>query len=221
MMFDPENEEIENESHAASDPSAEADTPSDAHAETADQEAIDVNAEAPEDSETTENPAEQAEEAPEEVEPLQLQLIRLQADFENFRKRTTREKATCTQQSLEGLMDTVLPALDSFDLGLNTAGQQEANASVVEGFTMVHQQLMDAFRKYGLKGIECVGIEFDPERHEAVNRMASEDVATDHILYEVRRGYELGDKLLRASQVVVSTGSADAANDTAEETSDA
>jgi len=144
-----------------------------------------------------------------EPEPAQAQLLRLRADFDNYRKRTEREKAAWTQLANERLIESILPVLDTFDLGLADAEQQDAKQSVVEGFRMVQTMLHEALKKSSLQTVEAVGEPFDPNLHEAINRMPSDEVPADHVLFQSRRGYRLGDKLLRPAQVVVSTGSAD------------
>lgn len=152
-----------------------------------------------------------AEAPPPEPEPAQAQLLRLRADFDNYRKRTEREKGEWTVRANERLIESILPALDTFELGLADAEQNDAKQSVVEGFRMVQTMLLDTLQRSGLTPVDAVGQPFDPNQHEAINRMPSEEVAADHVLFQSRRGYVLGDKLIRPAQVVVSTGSADAA----------
>lgn len=166
--------------------------------------------------ETAEKTAEEAvleetaveEPAPkEEEEPIKIQLIRLQADFENFRKRTRREKEEWTQRSVGYVVEDLLPILDTFELGLANASNHEVQDGIIEGFRMVQDQLNNALGKHGLKPFEAEGEAFDPNLHEAVTHMPSADVPADHVMAQTRRGYMLGEKLLRPAQVVVSSGS--------------
>ena len=144
-----------------------------------------------------------------EAEPLQKQLLRLQADFDNYRKRTLREKQQVSQLALENLLSELLPVVDHFEMGLSTARQQEAEASVIDGFQMVYDQMLSTLKKFKLEPLEAEGAVFDPHKHEAATHIPSEEHAADIVIAQTRRGYMLGDKLLRAAQVVVSSGSSD------------
>jgi molecular chaperone GrpE len=156
-----------------------------------------------------EAPAESAAEASEEeAEPLQLQLLRLGADFDNFRKRTRREKEIWTQQAQERIVTELLSVVDHYELGLNNAEQHEAKKEVLDGFRMVHTQFLNVLNRFGVKAIDAETSVFDPALHEAVSFLNSDDKAENEIIAETRKGYTMGDKLLRAAQVVVSSGSA-------------
>lgn len=151
-----------------------------------------------------------------EVEPneeprdeLQGQLLRLQADFENFRKRTRREKEEWTQRSIERVCEDLLVVLDHFELGMQNAEKNDIQDGILQGFRMVQDQMLNALGKYGLQPIEAEGAVFDPNLHEAVTTMASPEVAADHVMAQTRKGYQLGEKLLRPAQVVVSSGASE------------
>lgn len=146
------------------------------------------------------------EKADAERERLQDRLLRLQADFENFRKRTVREKSHLYQAANEDLITELLPVLDHFELALGAANDQKAHDAVAEGVRLVKEQLLTALIKFGLKVIDTEEQQFDPNLHEAISHMPSETVPDHGIMHETRKGYLLGDKLLRASQVVVSSG---------------
>jgi molecular chaperone GrpE len=135
-------------------------------------------------------------------------LLRLQADFENFRKRALRERAEIALQANEGLMKELLPVLDHLDLALDAAVQHRAGGPVVEGFRLVSEQLLSALAKAGLAPVDAAGQEFDPHKHEAISHVVSETVPANHVVVQVRRGYLLGSRLLRPAQVVVSQGPA-------------
>jgi molecular chaperone GrpE len=146
-------------------------------------------------------------EAPvEEEESLRDQFVRLQADFANFRNRTQRERVELYQRANEDLLLEILPVLDHFELGLETAVKQEADPAVIEGFTLVLDQFKSALDRFKVKPIKAVGEVFDPHSHEALTHMPSEEYAEGICMNEVRKGYLVGEKLLRAAQVVVSSG---------------
>ena len=141
-----------------------------------------------------------------EGDPLAAQLLRLQADFENFRKRVSRERGEWFIRANEDLMRELLPALDHYEMGLDKARENEADKAVVEGFELIHGQITGALGKFGLKTIEIAGDPFDPHLHEAITYQPSASVPAEHVIEQTRRGYLLGDKLLRPAQVVVSSG---------------
>lgn len=143
-----------------------------------------------------------------ELETLKDRHVRLQADFDNFRKRTHRERMELQVRATEDLVEDLLPVLDNFEIGLRTAATQQAAGSVRDGFQMVYDQLLAVLRKVGVTPFEAVGA-FDPHVHEAVTHAPSAEHAADVIVAQLRRGYRLGDKLLRPAQVVVSSGPPD------------
>ena len=140
-----------------------------------------------------------------ETDALRDRLLRLQADFDNFRKRTQRERAELFLKANEDMLRDLLPVLDAFEKGLATAAQSSDKA-VHDGFQMVYDQLVAMTRKYGLTAIDAHESAFDPHHHEAVTHAPSTEYAEDQIIAQLRRGYKLGDRLIRAVQVVVSSG---------------
>ncbi|NLB66668.1 MAG: nucleotide exchange factor GrpE [Lentisphaerae bacterium] len=141
-------------------------------------------------------------------EPLQHQLLRLQADFDNFRKRTAREKQEWIQFASEQLARDILPVLDHFELGLSDSQKNGAGSAFVEGFQLIYNQFRTALEKNGIVGMEPEGELFDPNFHEAMTYMPSDTVPEGHVVTQTRRGYKIGAKLLRAAQVIVSSGPA-------------
>ena len=152
-------------------------------------------------------PAAEPQPSPEEV--LKDRLLRLQADFDNYRKRMDREKKDWIAFASEKLVLELLPVLDHFELGLADSAKNGAPAAFVEGFQLICSQLRAALEKAGVQAIDAEGAAFDPHVHEAITHLPSDDVPADHVVVQTRRGYKLGDKLLRAAQVVVSSGPAD------------
>lgn len=143
-----------------------------------------------------------------EEESYKVQLLRLRADFDNFRKRTRREKEEWTQRCLENLCNDLLTVLDHFDLGIDNYQGQEAQAEMLKGFEMVRGQLGTTLGKYGLSSVEVAEKdEFDPNEHEAITNLASPEVPEGAVVAMTRKGYRLGNRLLRPAQVVVSSGS--------------
>ena len=140
-----------------------------------------------------------------ELETLKDRHLRLQADFDNFRKRTQRERGDLQVRATEELVTELLPVLDHFEIGLRAAAGPAAGEAVRAGFQLVYDQLQAALRKFGLVPFEASG-PFDPRQHEAVAHAPSADQPADHIVTQTRRGYRLGEKLLRPAQVVVSSG---------------
>jgi len=147
--------------------------------------------------------------AEEEDESLRDQFVRLQADFANFRNRTQRERVELYQRANEDLLLELLPVLDHYEMGLQTAEQQETDPAVLDGFKLVYDQFKNVLDKFNLKPIDAVGEQFDPHRHEALTHMPSDEYPAEVCSNQVRRGYMFGDKLLRPAQVVVSSGPAE------------
>jgi len=165
----------------------------------------------PEDMPPPESPKDDAEGDVPEAETVPMsQFMRLQADFDNFRKRTQRERLDYSRQANEKLMEELLPVLDHFQLGLETARQHPTDKSVIEGLELVYNQMLGALARFGLTPVDADGEVFDPHHHEAITYMPSDEYPAEHVMTQTRRGYKLGNKLLRAAQVVVSSGPMDA-----------
>lgn len=148
-----------------------------------------------------------AEEKELDGEPALDELyIRLKADFENFRKRTFRERDQIYRRANEDLMTELLPVLDHIDLAFSAVDEHDAHSAFVEGFKLVSDQLLTALGKFGLKPLSAEEGDFDPHFHEAVSHLDSETVPENKIIAQVRKGYTLGERLLRPAQVVVSRG---------------
>jgi molecular chaperone GrpE len=141
-----------------------------------------------------------------EAEADRERLIRLQADFENFKKRTIRERNETYRRANEDIMEELLPVMDHMELALEAAAQHDADEAMVEGFRLVSEQLRATLGKFGLTPIDATDAEFDHNLHEAISHLPSPDVPENHVIAMTRRGYKLGDFLLRAAQVVVSSG---------------
>ncbi len=151
-------------------------------------------------------PESPAESTPTPEDLLKDRLLRLQADFDNFRKRIDRDKKDWIAFANEKLILELLPVLDHFELGLADSAKNGAAPAIVAGFQLVCTQLRTVLEKAGLQAIDAEGQPFDPNLHEAITHLPSDAVPEGHVATQTRRGYKLGDKLLRAAQVVVSAG---------------
>ncbi|MDA0348007.1 MAG: nucleotide exchange factor GrpE [Verrucomicrobia bacterium] len=148
------------------------------------------------------------EKSRQEKEDLYEKVLRAAADFENFRKRTIREKEELRKFALSGLIEDLLPALDNLELGLMSADNHPEAKAISEGFRMVAQQLGSILQSNGLECVDPVGEVFDPNFHESVAFQPSDEVEDHKIIQVVRKGYSLNGRILRAANVIVSSGPA-------------
>lgn len=151
--------------------------------------------------------ADAGQQAARRVVELEDRLLRLQADFDNYRKRMAREREDLWRQAHGDVIGELLTVIDHLDLALKSAADHEAPVAFTDGFRMVRDQFMASLQKYGLKDVDAEGCPFDPGMHEAVAHLPSDAVAENHVMVQTRRGFMLGDRLLRPAQVVVSKGS--------------
>jgi molecular chaperone GrpE len=146
-----------------------------------------------------------------EAKSLQDRLLRVSADFENFRKRTRKQQDEMRQFAIEGLLRDLLPVLDSFERALEHAPAEGADP-VVQGVRMVQQQLIATLTKFGVVGFTALGGAFDPARHEAVEQLVTDEHPAGMVVREYQKGYLLHDRLLRPAMVVVAMRATPAAN---------
>src|SRR5579864_6205053 len=140
-----------------------------------------------------------------EREVLLDRLARLQAEFENARKRAAREQQEYKDFALADALKNLLPILDSFDRALQTPVQKPEDFR--SGVELIRKQFQGALEKLGLRPIPAKGEPFDPRLHEAIEMMDSDAVPDQHVLEELQRGYKLKDRLLRPSMVRVARNS--------------
>jgi molecular chaperone GrpE len=138
-----------------------------------------------------------------EAESYLDDLRRLQADFDNYRKRTLREQTARTASASQALVARLLPVLDNFELAVSAAEQSRDFDGMLKGVEMVLGALREVLEGEGLVKIEAEGKPFDPERHEAVIAVEQEDTDPGTVVGIVRTGYELGGKVLRPAMVKV------------------
>ena len=140
---------------------------------------------------------------------LQDQLLRLRADFDNFRKRMQRERVEMARTANESLLQALLPVVDHMDLALDAIDDAAENP-FAEGIRMVREQMIGVLRQFGAEPLQTEGQPFDPHFHDAISHLPSETAPENTVLAQTRRGYLLEDRLLRPAQVVVSSGAPDA-----------
>jgi molecular chaperone GrpE len=141
-----------------------------------------------------------------EAAKLKDLALRARADLDNFRKRSLREKEDAIRYANNGLLEKLLPVIDNFELGLDAARNATDAASVLQGMSMVHRQLQDFIRSQGLEEVPADGEAFDPNKHDAVSQEFSAEVPEGQVIRQVRKGYKLKDRLIRAASVIVSKG---------------
>lgn len=149
----------------------------------------------------------QLEERDCKLEEQKNQLLRLMADFDNYKKRASQERDEIICFSNEATLLALLPILDNFDRAMDHAEKAEGhsvNEEIIKGFALIKKQLEDVFSKMGLKQIEAAGKIFDPFYHEAVLTRESKDHEEGVIIEEMQKGYSLKDKVIRPSMVIVS-----------------
>jgi len=134
--------------------------------------------------------------------------LRSQADFENYKKRSAREKEEAIKYANSSLLQRLAAILDNFELGLAAAKAQGEESPIYTGMVLVQKQLNDLLSEHGLQPIEADGKRFDPNLHEAIAHEPSDQFPEGTVLRQTRRGYRLKDRLLRPSKVVVSSGPA-------------
>lgn len=165
---------------------------------------------APAPTETKGTPAESGtgklQEAAQEIDRLKDQLLRLRADFDNYRKRSLREKSEIYENANEALMLELLPAIDHLQLALDSAGKHKADEAFVQGLQLIADQLMTVLSKYGLEPFHSDKKQFDPNLHEAISCLPSENEPEGTVITQSRQGYRFKNKILRPAQVVVSSG---------------
>lgn len=158
-------------------------------------------------AEAGEGSPEAGEDTPSELEQLKEQvkeyerrLLRLQADFDNYRKRMTREQSRWGEDARAELVGSLLPVLDDLERALEQEGDPE---SIRQGISMIRRQLLETLGKYGVKPIQAQGQAFDPNYHDAVMVEESEEHPEGTVLEEFRTGYTLGERLIRPCAVKV------------------
>ena len=160
-------------------------------------------------------PAEPAENTGDALAKLQAELmqhrddtLRQRADLENTRKRLQREKDDAVKYANNTLLERLLPVVDNFEMGMMEARKAGEGSAVFVGMSMVQKQLEDFLREQGMQTVDAVGQKFDPNLHEALGEEPGGTVPEGHVTRQLRKGYKLRDRLVRAANVFISKGPA-------------
>jgi molecular chaperone GrpE len=133
-------------------------------------------------------------------------LLRKSAEFDNYRKRVERERQTLSDAAAANMIEELLPLVDDLERALKAEAGTEPGDAYRRGVELIHRQLSDILRKRGVRPIDALGADFDPYYHQAVSHESAEGRREGEIIEEFRRGYMLGDRLLRPSMVKVAKG---------------
>ena len=139
----------------------------------------------------------------EKIEELSDKLLRQMAEFDNFRKRTEKEKSAMYEIGAKDIIEKLLPVVDNFERGFTTVAEEDKEDAFVTGMEMVYKQLMTMLEGVGVKPIEAVGQEFNPDLHNAVMHVEDEEVGDNIIVEEFQKGYTYRDSVVRYSMVKV------------------
>ena len=172
------------------------------------------NTETPEDGETSEEKdkkgffsgrkKEKKEDAVKaQINELQDKVMRQMAEFENFRKRSEKEKSAMFETGAKSVIEKILPVVDNFERGLAAVPEDEKDSAFVDGMDKVYRQMLTELDAIGVKPIEAVGKEFDPEFHNAVMQVESEEYDSGIVAQELQKGYIYHDSVVRHSMVAV------------------
>lgn len=145
-----------------------------------------------------------AEAYEEKIADLEDRVKRQMAEFENFRKRTEKEKSTMFEMGAKSVIEKILPVVDNFERGLSAIPEEEKDSAFAEGMNMIYKQLMTELENLGVKPIEALGKEFDPQFHNAVMQVESDEYPEGVIAQELQKGYLYRESVVRHSMVAVS-----------------
>ncbi len=140
----------------------------------------------------------------EKIEELNDKVMRQMAEFENFRKRTDKEKAQMFEQGQANVLEKLLPVVDNFERGLAAVPEEDKDGAFADGMNKIYKQLMKQLEDLGVTPIEAVGKEFDPNLHNAVMQVESEEYESGMVAQELQKGYMFHETVLRHSMVGVS-----------------
>ena len=139
----------------------------------------------------------------EKIEELTDRVKRQMAEFENFRKRTEKEKASMYEIGAREIIEKILPVVDNFERGLAAVPEEEKDSPFADGMTKIYKQMMTVFEEMGVKAIDAVGEEFNPDYHNAVMHVEDEEAGENVVVEEFQKGYLYKDHVVRHSMVKV------------------
>jgi len=149
------------------------------------------------------NKKEKKDKKDEQIAELTDRVKRQMAEFENFRKRTDKEKSQMYEMGAKSVIEKLLPVIDNFERGLATIPEEAKDDPVATGMQMIYKQLSTELENMGVKAIEAVGCEFDPNFHNAVMQVESEEYESGIVAQELQKGYMYHDSVVRHSMVSV------------------
>ncbi len=138
-----------------------------------------------------------------QIADLEDRVMRQMAEFENFRRRSEKEKTAMFETGAKSVIEKILPVVDNFERGLATIPEEDKGTPFAEGMAMIYKQLMTELEGIGVKQIEAVGQEFDPNLHNAVMQVESEEYESGVIAQELMKGYTYRETVVRHSMVAV------------------
>lgn len=141
--------------------------------------------------------------AQERIEELEDKVKRQLAEFENFRNRSEKEKTAMYEVGAKSVIEKLLPVIDNFERGFQAVPEEEKDSPFVDGMNKVYKQLITELEAIGVKPIEAVGLEFDPNLHNAVMQVESEEYESGVVAQELQKGYTYRDTVVRHSMVAV------------------
>lgn len=156
-----------------------------------------------EDVKSSEEFSQEIESLKNKIEESENRYLRLQADFDNFRRRTRMDIEASEKYRAQKLISDLLPAIDNFERALKMEADNEQTKSLLQGMDMVYRSLLEAMKNEGVEPIESVGHEFNPHHHQAVMQAEDENFASNIVVEEFQKGYILKDRVIRPSMVKV------------------
>ena len=198
----------------------EQEVPVEVSAEDAGKTVEEINAEIEQELEEVLEEQSREEQLEAEVAELKNKLLRTAADLDNYRKRSAREKADAIRFGNQRLIEDLLPVIDNFGMGMQ-ASEQDSGSMIYMGMSMVQKQLDDFLSSQGVQAVTLnPGDEFDPNQHDAMSQEESEKFEDGQIIRIMRKGYKMGDRLVRPANVVVAQAPVVEAEPAADESSD-
>ncbi|MFB6496522.1 nucleotide exchange factor GrpE [Bacillus haynesii] len=172
-------------------------------AETAEAEQTAAEADATAEDTQTEMLEKQLKELQERLEEKENKLLRVQADFENYKRRARLDLEAAEKYRSQRIISELLPALDNFERALQLDPDNEQTKSLLQGMEMVHRQILEALKNEGVEQIPSIGEQFDPNMHQAVMQVEDEAYESNAVVEELQKGYKLKDRVIRPSMVKV------------------
>lgn len=141
--------------------------------------------------------------AQEKIDELEDKVKRQLAEFENFRNRTEKEKTAMFETGAKSVVEKILPVIDNFERGLMTVPEEEKESPFVDGMNKIYKQMITELESIGVTPIEAVGVEFDPNLHNAVMQVESDEYESGFVAQELQKGYKYHESVVRHSMVAV------------------